>query len=93
MNLILKIGQQFSNYSGEFYIEIKTEHIITDVDLVDELNNHSSRLINGEGYSRWQMNGLSEALNVVLQLQTKKYPFRFIGDGNILFIEDLGGEL
>lgn len=82
-------AERFSNYSGKLYIELETKYIFNDVDLVRELKNNSSRLINKGTCSRWEMMGLSEALKAVLMIQEKKHPFRLMGEGSILFIEQL----
>ena len=80
------------DYQGEFFIAIQTESIIREYNLVNELNNLSERLINkiGSNETTWGFQKLENALTAVSILQSNNFPFKFSGENNIQFIEDLG---
>jgi hypothetical protein len=81
-----------SNYRGAFFMEIPTGVIMRDSKLLSELNAITKRIINDldkPGVTTWEFFDFSTALQGVLLLQERAYPFKLLGDKGLLFIEVL----
>lgn len=84
--------QPTENYQGPFFMELATDIVIRDGQLIKALNAITKRIINDldkPAVTTWEFYNLSTALKGVLLLQEAKYPFRLLGDGEILFMETL----
>lgn len=78
-------------YSGPFYIELRTERLVHDPIVISTLNELSAGIINNldrPGVTIWEFLDQGSAFKGVLVLQQKQVPFMLTGKNDLVFIMD-----
>jgi hypothetical protein len=83
-------GHVPGNYNGKLFLRLPTAATIADYQLVNELNAISIAIKNQvppTGFTVWEFDDLSNALEAVIMVQNKQVSFQLLGENEIRFIE------